>query len=110
LRDRKRRAGLNEECGHVDRIDARHAPGSDHEARPNSRRLPFGVCRIDGAYQRTRSPRAQKGGDNPFVVAGDDCDAVADADAVAGEVGVGILNSPAEICPRPGAAPILDCG
>jgi hypothetical protein len=72
--------------------------------------LPFGVRRIDGAYQRTRSARPEEGGDHAFVIAGDDCDAVADADADTGKVGVGMLNSPAEISPCPSAAPILDRG
>ena len=79
------RAGLIQQCAHVDRIDARHAPERDREARANSRNLPFDVCRIDGAYQRARSPRPEEGG-------------------------VGIRNAPAQICPRPGAAPILECG
>jgi hypothetical protein len=72
--------------------------------------LPLGVCRIDGAYQRARSPRPEEGGDHAFVVAGDDCDTVADADAVAREIVVGIRNSPAQIRPRPAATPIFERG
>jgi hypothetical protein len=110
LHDWKGGASLNEERAHVDRIEAWYATGSDHKARTNSRRLRFGVCRIDGANQRTRSPRAKEGGDNAFVVASDDSDAIAWANPVAGEVGVRVLDAPAQVCPRPDAAPILHRG